>query len=94
MATRIQMDFANLGLSDYDAVCEKLDFPADWPDGLLCHGSAEVDGKLRVVDVWESQDQFDSFVQSRLGPSMGEAMGDRAEQPQISPQELHTFYTR
>jgi hypothetical protein len=94
MATRMQMDFANLGLSDYDAVCEKLNFPSDWPDGLISHGSAEVDGKLRVVDVWESQDHCERFAQSRLGPAIGEALGDRAEEPQVSPQELHTFYTR
>ena len=94
MATRIQLDFSNLKLADYDAVCETLNFPADWPDGLLAHGSAEVDGHLRVVDVWESGGHFDRFVDERLGAAIGQALGDRAEQPQRNDIELHTFYTR
>jgi hypothetical protein len=93
MATRVQLDFRNLGLDDYDSVCETLNFPADWPDGLLAHGSAEISGHLRVVDVWESSGHFDRFVDERLGKAIGEALGDRAEQPERSDQQLHTFYT-
>jgi hypothetical protein len=94
VATRIQMDFANLRLDDYDRVCEALNFPSDWPEGLLAHESSEADGRLRVVDVWESPSAFDRFVEQRLGPAIGQALGDRAEQPQRSDVELHTFYTR
>ena len=93
MATRVQIDFANLGLDDYDRVCETLNFPSDWPDGLLAHASMEADGHLRVVDVWESSGHFDRFVEGRLGSAIGTALGDRAEQPQRSDLELHTFYT-
>lgn len=94
MATRIQLDFANLGLDDYERVCEALNFPADWPEGLLAHGSAEADGHLRVVDVWESASAFDGFAESRLGAAVGQALGDRAEQPERNDAELHSFYTR
>jgi hypothetical protein len=93
VATRVQLDFENLNLADYDKICEKLNFPSDWPDGLLAHGSAEADGRLRVVDVWESGEHFDRFVESRLHSAIGEALGDRAEPPQRSAVELHTFYT-
>ena len=94
MPTRIQLDFAEITTADYDRISEELNFPADWPDGLIAHGSADVDGKLRVVDVWESSSQFDRFSESHLGPAVGRALGDRAEQPERSDQELHTFYTR
>lgn len=93
MAVRLQLDFNNLGLDDYDATCRALNFPADWPDGLLAHGSAEVEGRLRVVDVWESRQHFDRFVQERLQAAMGQAVGDRAEQPQITETGLHSFHT-
>jgi hypothetical protein len=88
------LDFSNLGLDDYDAICRALNFPADWPDGLLAHSSAEVDGRLRVVDAWESRQHFDRFVQERLQSAMGEAVGDRAEQPEVAETELHTFFTQ
>ena len=94
MATGIRLAFSNLTLDDYDRVCEALNFPSDWPDGLLAHGSAEVDGQLRVNDVWETAGHFDRFVESRLQSAMGEALGDRAEQPERADAELHTFYTR
>lgn len=94
MATRIQLDFAENTTADYDRVCEELNFPADWPEGLIAHGSAEIDGHLRVVDVWESSDQFDRFSESHLGPAVGRALGDRAREPERSDQLLHTFFTR
>lgn len=94
MATRIQLDFPNLGLDDYDRVGEALNFPADWPDGLLAHGSAEIDGHLRVVDVWESAGHFDRFVEQRLGSAIAETLGERAEQPERGDVELHSFYAR
>ena len=93
MPTRIQLDFAENTVDDYDSVCEALNFPTDWPDGLLAHGSADIDGRLRVVDIWESAGHFDRFVESRLGPAIGQALGDRAREPKRSDQELHTFYT-
>jgi hypothetical protein len=94
MAVALRLDFTNLGLDDYDAICKALNFPAEWPDGLLVHGSTEVDGRLRVLDIWESRQQFDQFVGSRLQSAMGQAAGDRAEAPQITEMELHTLYTR
>jgi hypothetical protein len=94
MAVALRLDFASLGLDDYDSICKTLNFPSDWPDGLIVHGSTEVDGRLRVVDMWESRQQFDRFVESRLQGAMGQAMGDRAEAPQITEMELHTIYTR
>jgi hypothetical protein len=93
MAVALRLDFTKFGLDDYDAVCKALNFPAEWPDGLLVHGSTEVDGRLRVLDMWESRQQFDRFVQSRLQDAMGQAVGDRAEAPQITEMELHTLYT-
>ena len=93
MAVGLRLDFSSLTLDDYDAICRALNFPADWPGGLLAHGSVEVDGRLRVLDVWESREQFDRFVQERLQGALGEAVGDRAEQPQITEAELHTFHT-
>ncbi len=94
MAVGLRLDFQNLRLEDYDATCRALNFPADWPDGLLAHGSAEVDGRLRVVDVWESRPHYDRFVEERLGSAIGEVVGDRAEQPQVTETELHSFHTR
>ncbi len=94
MTVALRLEFAKLGLDDHDAVCRALNFPADWPDGLLTHGSTEVDKRLRVLDIWESRQHFDRFVETRLQGAIGQAVGDRAEAPEIIEMELHTFNTR
>lgn len=94
MAVGIRVDFSNQSLDDYDRTCEALNFPADWPDGLLAHATTEVDGRLRVMDAWESREHFDRFVEQRLQRAIGEVMGDRAEAPQVTQTELHSFHTR
>lgn len=93
MAVALRLDFDTLQLADYDAVCEALDFPADWPDGLLAHGSLKVDGKLRVQDVWESRDHFDQFVADRLGAAIGGAQAT-ARSSRRSPRSASTPSTR
>lgn len=94
MAVGLRIDFSNLTLQDYDQICEALNFPADWPEGLKAHASTEVDGQLRVMDWWESRQQFDRYVETHLQAAIGKALGDRAEAPQITEFELHTIYTR
>jgi hypothetical protein len=96
MPVGLRLAFSTMTLDDYDTVSEKLNFPSgsDWPDGLLVHGSHEADGHLVVNDVWESRGHFDRFVEERLGPAIGEALGDRAEQPEIIERELHSFVAR
>ncbi|HEY8638648.1 MAG TPA: hypothetical protein VIL64_05375 [Solirubrobacteraceae bacterium] len=94
MAVAIRMAFDGMNLDDYDGVCEALNLPADWPDGLLAHGSTDVDGNLLVTDVWESRDKYDSFVESRLQSAIGETLGDRARPPEVTERQLHTFQAR
>jgi len=93
MAVGLRLGFSQLTLDDYDKVCQAMNFPGDWPDGLLAHSSHETDGHLVVNDVWESREKFDQFVEQRLRSSMGQAVGERAEQPQVTETELHTFHT-
>ncbi len=94
MAVGLRLDFESLHISDYDAVYQTMNFPADWPDSLLAHGSVEIDGKMRVYDVWESQARLDQFVADRLGAAIGHALGERAEEPKVTEGPFHTFYTR
>jgi hypothetical protein len=94
MPVGLRLSFPENTLEDYDKVCEALNFPADWPDGLIAHGSHEGDGHLVVNDVWESRQHFDRFVEQRLQAAMGQALGDRAREPEIVERELHSFHTR
>ena len=94
MPVGLRLNFPENTLDDYDKVVVALNFPSDWPDGLVTHTSHEADGHLVVSDVWESRGHFDRFVEARLQGAMSEAIGDRARQPEILERELHSFNTR
>jgi hypothetical protein len=63
MSVGLRIGFSELTLRDHDKVCEALNFPSDWPQGMQAHSSYEIDGRLVVNDVWESRQQFDSFAE-------------------------------
>jgi len=77
----------------YDAVDAALDPQGNPPDGLIAH-TARFDGDtLKILDVWESADAFSAFAESRLGPTIGETLGDDApDAPQPSFTELHNAH--
>lgn len=61
--------------------------PSVLPDGLLSHAAAKTDDGFKVVDVWESQSQFEAFG-AKLMPAVQKAgLGDI--QPKIY--EVHNF---
>jgi uncharacterized glyoxalase superfamily protein PhnB len=62
---------------EYDAVNEKIDPENNPPSGLIVHAGADIGGgKLRVVDIWESEGDFQSFLQERLVPAIAEVNPD------------------
>jgi hypothetical protein len=78
----------------YDAVDAAMNPKGDPPDGLIAH-SARFDGEtLKVLDIWESPEAFGAFAESRLGPTIGETLGDDAPPaPEPKFTELHNAYS-
>ena len=61
------------------------------PDpGCLFHWVAEIGGGFRVTDVWKTKEQFDAFVEEKVGPA-GQQVG--MPQPQIKFVDVHNFAT-
>ena len=65
----------------YEAVENEVGRAA--PRGCVVHTAAEVNGRVRVVDVWESRQHIDEFFQSRLGPAF-EKLGVEMGPPEIT----------
>lgn len=61
------------GLAAYDAIVAELGDEA--PPGRLCHLTGLVHGKLRVIEVWESEEACRRFREERLRPAMNRAVG-------------------
>ena len=93
MAVFMEMDMT-ITPDQYDAVDAAMNPQGDPPDGLIAH-SARFDGDtLKVLDIWESPEAFGAFAESRLGPTIGETLGDDAPPaPEPKFTELHNAYS-
>jgi hypothetical protein len=51
-----------------EAVSAQLDVRSNPPAGLLIHVATEEEGGVHIVDVWNSQADYEAFAGSRLNP--------------------------
>jgi hypothetical protein len=75
---------------EYEQVDAKIGEMA--PAGLIVHTVSDLGGdRWKVVDVWESGEDYQSFVQNQLIPAIAEVNPDapQAEEPEI--REAHTL---
>jgi hypothetical protein len=70
MAVAFKMEFEGATLEQYDRVMELmgLDQGDTSPDGAVFHWAAPTDSGIIVVDVWESDEQFNKFAEQQIGP--------------------------
>jgi heme-degrading monooxygenase HmoA len=61
---------------------------ADVP-GLISHAAGQADGGLLIVDVWESAEAFESFVEERLGAALAQAGVSGRPEPRVLPVHNH-----
>jgi hypothetical protein len=83
MAVLVTQDF-EATLEEYDKVNEKLG--DETPDGAILHAAVDLGGgKMRSVDIWESAENFQSFVQDKLIPAIAEVNPDapQAQEPEV-----------
>lgn len=53
------------------------------PLGCIVHTASEVDGQVRVVEVWESQQHINEFFQTRLAPAF-QKLGVEMDPPELT----------
>jgi hypothetical protein len=89
MAVAIVMDFSGGTLDQYDQVMELMALE-EIPAGALFHWVAQTDDGIRVVDVWETREQFDGFAASRIGPTTAQVGIDP---PVTTYHDVHNYMT-
>jgi hypothetical protein len=79
MSELLLLEFEGFGADVYERVNGLLGInmdsgEGDWPAGLHTHlaGPTEGGGWI-VVEVWESQEDQDEFMKTRLGPALAKA---------------------
>lgn len=66
-----------VSLDMIDAVTEEMGVEGSPPDGMIVHTHFEKDGRSHIVDVWESAEAHQAFVESRLMPAMAKVAAAR-----------------
>ena len=92
MPVAIIMDFPGATLEQYDEVITKMGLDdGSTPPGAVFHWATQTDDGLRVVDVWETQEQFDKFAEEQIGPYSQEA--GFPGPPQMTFHDVHNHLT-
>jgi hypothetical protein len=73
MATVMSMRWDGVTPAQYDAVRAALRWDEDPPAGLQMHAAWFDGDALHVMDLWESEQHWDTFLAERLGPAVGQA---------------------
>src|SRR3954451_4877292 len=69
MSVGIIMDFAAGESDQYDRVIEQMELDGKVAPGAHAHVAGPgPDGGWRVVDVWESPEQFEAFANEKIAP--------------------------
>ena len=76
MAAALILEFDGPTETEYRAVNKELGVDpetgeGDWPEGLISHsGGINDEGKLVVVEVWDTPDHQARFMETRLGEAL------------------------
>jgi hypothetical protein len=68
MPVVMQMHWPEVGLDVYDEAREKVGWEREVPAGAISHVAWMADDGFHAVDVWETAEQFEAFVNDRLMP--------------------------
>lgn len=54
----------------YDDLMDQLDFRGVLPPGELLHAAGPIPGGWRIIDIWETRQDFDRLVTEKLGDAL------------------------
>lgn len=70
MAAVITQRWAGFSSEQYDAVRDIVGWDQHTPDGMRLHVATFDSGVLNMTDVWDSEAQFMTFVQTQIMPAV------------------------
>lgn len=84
----VELFFPGGTIAQYEQTIERMGFTHDGPaaPGGLFHWCTGVDGGLKVVDVWESEEAFNAFAENSIKPITMEV---GLPEPQLTFYEVH-----
>jgi hypothetical protein len=90
MKSMIILNWSDFSKENYETLRKSVNWEDNVPKGLLFHVAGFDKNVLRVTDIWESADDFNNFVNSRLMPAC-EAAGIKSE-PKVEVVPVHLSF--
>ena len=90
MATVMLMHWREVSKEQYEQARADVKWETDTPAGAKFHVSWFGDDGLHVLDLWDSQQQFEKIVETRLGPAT-QRIGIQG-QPNVQFAEAHAIF--
>ncbi len=90
MAIAVDMTYTVSGMDTYHKACAQMGFAGgEHPaPGILSHWVEAVEGGFVVHELWESEKQFDEFLEQHLLP-MSAALG--TEEPEVDVHAVASY---
>ena len=73
----------------YEKIRKPVNWEGDVPKGMTLHLAAFDEKGMRVTDVWESEEDFNNFIQNRIIPVTEKLVETK---PSIEIYPLHAFF--
>jgi hypothetical protein len=95
MAVVMQMRWPGITAADYDKAREVVGWERDHPHGGRDHVAwFDSDGVFHVIDVWDSEEDFQRFADERLMPGLSSAgILEGKDEPEVTFAPLHRWWS-
>jgi hypothetical protein len=90
MAVAMYLHWPGLTSDQYDAIMARLGLDANPPAGAVLHMATVSDEGVEVVDIWQTEQAFNGYLEQRLLPAVSE-LGISGE-PEVRLVPLHNLY--
>ena len=90
MPVVMKMRWEGVEPGQYEEARGKVGWETEVPEGAIHHVAWFTDGGLNVIDLWETGDDFNRFVDGRLMPAVQE-IGIEG-QPDVEIHEAHAIF--
>jgi hypothetical protein len=90
MAVAVEMTYSVSGMDTYHKASAQMGRSGGEhaPQGVLFHWVEAIDGGFVVHELWESEEQFNVFLEEHLLP-MSAALG--TEEPEVDIRAVHSY---
>jgi hypothetical protein len=91
MAVVMRMNWPQVSPEQYDAVRKIVDWEQAVADGAIFHVAFWDENGFNAIDVWQSPEHFQTFVDNRLMPGVEQAGGAEGE-PNVTITPVHAYF--